>query len=74
MGFNSSSIFDGKTLTNFPSNILYQTLCNSVNIGNCLEENQYCVTFFPVNSGFGQGVGSVKVQIDAYTTNFKYLR
>ena len=38
IGFNSSSIIEGKTLTGFPSNILYQTLYISVIIGNCLVE------------------------------------
>jgi hypothetical protein len=74
IGFNSSSIIEGKTLTGFPSNILYQTLYISVIIGNCLVENQYCVGFLSVNSGFGQGVGSVAVEIDEYATNFKCLR
>lgn len=74
MGFNSSYMFKGNILTNLPHTALYQTLCNSVNIGNCLVANQYCVAAFPANSGFGQGVGSELVQRSAYTTNLKYLR
>lgn len=74
MGFNSSYMFEGNILTNLFPTTLYQTLCKSVNNGKFLVENQYCVAAFPVNSGFGQGVGSELVQRSAYVTNFKCLR
>ena len=73
IGFNSSSMFEGKILTNLPSTFLYQQLCISVTIGKALVANQYCVALDPVILGFGQGVGSVLVQRGAYFTNFKYL-
>jgi hypothetical protein len=44
------------------STILYQFLCNSVNRGKDLVENQYCDTILP-DLGLGQGVGSDIVQI-----------
>jgi hypothetical protein len=53
------------------STILYHFLCNLVNIGKDLVENQYCDTGLPA-LGLGHGVGSDIVQISEYATNFKY--
>lgn len=66
-------MFKSNLLTYLPSISLYQTLCRLEIVDKRLVENQYCVGSIPVSSGFGQGVGSDSLQIEAKTFFFKYL-
>jgi hypothetical protein len=61
-GFNNSFILLGTIFIVLPLISLYHSLCNLVNNGKYLVENQYWVISFPV-LGLGQGVGKEDVQI-----------